>query len=417
MFIVDYVKSIKTNNLVRGSFILFIGTMIVNIGSYIFNVMIARGVSAEDYGTYTALVTVLMIFAVPSGTIQIIITRFIAKYKGRADFGGMRRLFYLSTRLLIFVGIFVALIFFIISPWVAGFLKIPPYLTALLSLTFIVTFILPVNRGILAGNSLFGQLSVTMIGEIFIKIVLAYFVLRNGFGLKGLVLILSMSLLIVYLFSIPLIVRVFKKTKIVTNIDRGEIYQYIPTALGASFLMMLILNIDLILSKHYFNAHIAGQYAAMSTIGKIATYFPAAIGMALFPIVAEKKEKGENYGAILRQALILTGALSGAVVAIYFLMPKFVITILYGRKYIEFAPYLGFFGLMMLFFALANVLISYFLSVYAKGFIIWLVIGFLIQVGLIIGYHNNFLQLVIVNSLAIFGLMVMLMIKKMKSET
>ena len=98
--------------------------------------------------------------------------------------------------------------------------------------------------------------------------------------------------------------------------------------------------------------------------------------MVVFFKAAEKHEKGEKHLHILLKGLALVFLISGGVVLLYALFPEFIITFIYGEKYLSVAPYLWRYGLAMTFFAMTGVTINYMLSINRMN-ISWYVLSML----------------------------------------
>lgn len=397
-------KEIRTNKLVRGSFILFVGSMIFNVGNYFFNILMARSLTPNNYGILMTLLSVSVILSIPTNTIQTVFTRFTARFKGRDDLAGMRRLFNIGTRQLLMLGIIMTLAVYFSSPYLGHFLFIPKQLIGLLSLLFLISFILPINRGILAGNSLFTFLSINLVAESLIKIGLGILVLHFGFGLSGIMLIFSITYLFIYLLTFPFIWRIFRVNAKNIKVNRAEIYNYLSGTFLAFLFMIIIFNIDIIIVKHFFSSFEAGQYAALATLGKIVFYITGPIGIVLLPIIAEKQVRGEKYQHIFRQAIFLTLSLTIIITAVYYLAPNFIIKLLFGEKYLFFAPYLYLYGIIMILYSMMNIFVSYYLSIHRQSFI-WL-LG--VATGLIIILMSIFHQSILGLLLTYLGIMFIL---------
>lgn len=416
MFILNLFKEMKSNHLVRGSFYLFIGSVIVNLGNYAFNIMAARMLTPSDYGSYMALLSILMLLAVPSGSVQTVFTRFVAKFTGENQLGKINELYRWGTTIILMFSTVLFVIFYLFSPIIAQFINVEKVLVMIMGFSCLVIFLPFLNRGVLGGSSRFGMLSISNVADVVIRILLGYLLLKYGFGLKGLMLLISLQGLVVYLLTLPYVCKIVKAKmdERVNVIDKSEIYKYIPLALGAALLINLLLNTDLLLVKHYFDAETAGQYAGLATIGKIVFYISGAIGMVLLPVVAEKQAKDEQYESFLFQAVALTAVLAGFTVLVFYTFPGEVIKILFGSKYLQYANYLGLYSLGMFCYSISNILVSFYLSINYKSFIWLLGMGGLVQIILIMMYHNNIGQVVFMNFSAMLVLSLSLMFFQIK---
>src|SRR5205085_2537303 len=124
------------------------------------------------------------------------------------------------------------------------------------------------------------------------------------------------------------------------KIPLREIMKY---ALPTSFTVLALsafTSTDVLLVKHFFNAHDAGFYAGLSVVGKAIFYFTAPIPVVMFPLLIKRHTQGENYKNLFYLALLLVFLPSLAITGFYFLFPKLTLTIfLGGRDYLSIAPY------------------------------------------------------------------------------
>ena len=75
----------KMNNLTKaifgGSLILLITMNFFNILNFVFNISMAHLLSLEEYGTLTALISIIVVFAIFSETIQTIVSKYSTNEK------------------------------------------------------------------------------------------------------------------------------------------------------------------------------------------------------------------------------------------------------------------------------------------------------------------------------------------------
>ena len=114
-----------------------------------------------------------------------------------------------------------------------------------------------------------------------------------------------------------------------------------------TFFMGLITNLDIIVVQHAGNAVEAGFYGAYSQIGKIVLWVNlSVVGVALPDMCATKDQSPENKRTRwLAVAIISLISISSLLFSALF--PTFVVSILYGPKYVSQASILWIFLLMM----------------------------------------------------------------------
>jgi hypothetical protein len=70
---------------------------------------------------------------------------------------------------------------------------------------------------------------------------------------------------------------------------------------------VVLLNLDLLLARHYLPGRVAGEYAVATLFAKIAFWLPQGVGVVLLPRLADPAERRRA----LPSALVLIGVLGG----------------------------------------------------------------------------------------------------------
>lgn len=73
-------KRIMSNELVKGSIVLFILFNIFNVLNFVFQFLMARMLGPSDYGVFAALITLIYIIAIPSDSIQTVVSKYTSKF-------------------------------------------------------------------------------------------------------------------------------------------------------------------------------------------------------------------------------------------------------------------------------------------------------------------------------------------------
>jgi O-antigen/teichoic acid export membrane protein len=156
----------------------------------------------------------------------------------------------------------------------------------------------------------------------------------------------------------------------------------------------VLTNIDVVLAKHYLTASDAGNYSAMSVLGKVAFYAPTTVAAAMFPKTSALFERGEDHRRAFTRAMTLTVLIAGSVVILYTLFPHALTQFLFNGKYHLVGPYLATYGLAMGLLAVSFLAMSYFLSVNQTKVAFSLLGVMLLEIVLIVAFHSGVGQLV-----------------------
>lgn len=276
------IKRILKNELVKGSITLFILFNIFNILNFVFQFAMARMLGPANYGVFAALVTLIYFIAIPSDSIQTVVSKYTSKFKVKNEIGKIK---YLSHKIFK-KGLLAASIIFVISLpilWLFSyFLSIPFSLSVLTGIMVFTIFLAPVNRGIMQGMKYFNSLGMNMIFDTSIRIVFSVLLVFIGFQVYGAMIgILIGSFAAFFISFIPL-KKVFSEKKKSANISK--IFEYSKPVLLTLLAILVIQSIDIILAKRFFSPEIAGQYAVANLIGKMIFFGTVAISKAMFPL-------------------------------------------------------------------------------------------------------------------------------------
>ncbi len=395
--------------LAKGGIAIFVGTMGSNVAAYLYHLIVGRILGPVGYGEIAALLSLTYILNVPVAVVQTVLIKYISILKARSATGELKQLFILSSK---YLGIAIILGLFLISlisGIIADFLHISSTVDIFwIYMAFGVGFMSVVPVSMMLGYQMFGVYSVYLAVGSYLR--LAFGALFAPFGV-------TMTLIGAVIYLVPMYIselwpiRNILRTKVTAlSIPKRDLVSYsIPTFLALLGITMLTQQ-DVILIKHFFSAHDAGIYSAISTLGKIIFFASSSIGLVIFPIISERVEQKKSYQSIVVFALGIVGFCCAMLTTIYFVFPIQITELLYGKQYIDAAGYLGIFGLFISFFSLANLLMNICLA--SGRTKVWCItlFGAIVQMVLLGMYHQTLWQASIVNLSVAMGLFVSLLV-------
>lgn len=389
----------EAKKLLSNSSIVFIGTLIASVFSYLFNMMMGRLLGPAQYGELSAIMSLLTIISVAGGAVLTISMRYSGELYNANYFDALKKLFKFLTKYLAFVGLGIFLICLSLLKPIAHFFSIPeltPIAIAFFGIIF--SLLIVINKGYLQGLQRFFSLSIISILETALRFGLGIALVSAGFSLNGAIGAIILATIIAYFVSFVPVSKIFRSLKThdghTFRFDKKEIIAYSWPTLVASLLLATSLNIDVIIIKHYFDPTSAGLYAAISTVAKIILYVTAPIASVMFPMISERKIKGDKHYQIFLFSLIMTLVTSLAVLAIYMIMPGKVISILYGAKYVSAYALLPEVGLFVLFYSMINLMANYFMVIKNFFFLILYLLALLAQLVVVYFWHPDILSVV-----------------------
>ena len=184
-----------------------------------------------------------------------------------------------------------------------------------------------------------------------------------------------------------------------TQESKRRLYAILAQVVLGLIGQMIINNSDILIVKSFFPASSAGQYAALALIGRMVFFATWSVVMVMFPYVTQRQQRGEAHRSLLWLSLgIGVMLVSCCIVFVSFMMPEFIVNIFFGKQYLSIAGLLGLYALATAFYALANVIVTYHLSLgNGKGNYIVLAAGIAQVVGLL-AWHTTLASVVLVRS-------------------
>jgi O-antigen/teichoic acid export membrane protein len=399
---------IKNKKFLKDNFVLFSGIFILNVFGFLFQFYAGRKLGPGDYGVFGSLLSLIYIIAMPLNSIQTVITKYVSTFKAKEEIGKISYLLSRSLRKMSFIGVGILIVFLLLTPLIARFLKIdnltPIYI---LGGFLLLSLVLPIVRGVLQGLQKFTLLGISFITEGVFKLGAGVLLVFLGFGVSGAIGGFTLSYVFAFVLTLFFLARYFGFDK--EKFDTGEIYKYSFPVFMMLVSLTGIYTIDLLLVKHFFDSVDAGHYAALSLLGKIIFFGTWSVSMVMFSKVAEDFAAGKNTKKTLYKSLFLVGLFGFGVTVFYFLFPEFVINILFGNEYFAIKPLLGFFAIFMTLFSLVYIIAFYHASVKRVRFIYFLILFNLVEILLIWFNHNSLEQVVMLLLWMVWVLFISLM--------
>ena len=176
--------------------------------------------------------------------------------------------------------------------------------------------------------------------------------------------------------------------------------------------MTALYSFDVFLVKHYFIEQDAGFYAAASLLGKIIFFASLSIAMVMFPKVSEAYDRKsvKDVKRILNTSLIIIFLMSVGGIGFYFLFPEFVVSVLFGAGFLSITNILWPFAVVYGMFSLIYSLSMYNLSIHRYSFIYFIFIMNVIEIILIVLYHDSLKMVLSMVSVVLLILLFFLLI-------
>jgi O-antigen/teichoic acid export membrane protein len=392
------------NRKVSSEQIFMISVFFVNGGNYVYNLVLARILGPSKFADVAVLVTFLLTLSFIAMTFQLVTAKFSMLFSVK-NFSIFVSLMYRNA---IIIGVSLGLLLLLFSKELQSLLNTSSAsMFVVFGLGVPLYFIMSINRVIFQGKKEFKYLSITYLTEMLSRLLVTFgFIFLLGIQSAA---IIALGIITSFGFGmLPFRSKVFRiaiKNKLQV-VYRSQIKYFFLLTAFYELTQIIINNSDVLLVKHYFEPYNAGLYASLALIGRVVYFVAWMFVMLLLPKVIELKKEGKRTHAVLFNYMSYITYLSCIIVLGCFLFPETIIHVLFGERYLEISPLLWKYALATSLFAVSNIFAYYYLSL--DKYIPVIISGFfgMLQFFLIIWFHETLEQVVQIQILSMFILLV-----------
>lgn len=384
------------SRLLSGSALLLASATLVNAGNYLFNLLLGRWLGPAAFADLSLIVTLFLVTSFITAGLQTPAARFSALFAADSDMQGISNVRRWSTRRAAGLGAILAALLCLGAPlWSAFFAtnSIWPFVIFGLFVPFYL--VQGVDRGLLQGRTRFGWLAVTYQTEMWSRLAISIVLVAIGWAVNGAVLGIGLSFVAAWLVAGRVARDLPKPQPLAPTLSR-ELLVFTGPVLVAQLGQILINNSDILIVRRFFPAADAGTYAALALIGRMVFFATWSVVTAMFPIAAQRFKRGEAHRPLLYISLGIVLAGSLVITAITYFFPVPIVTLLFGPAYLSIAPLLWLYALATMFYALANVVINYRLSIGNTGGTYMAIVAGVAQVTALWMWHDTLTQVVLI---------------------
>lgn len=376
----------------------------VNGGNYLYNLILGRVLGPSQFADAAVLITFLLVLSFAAMTFQLVTAKFSVLFE-REIFKSFISKIYKNALL---VGIIMGLLIVVFARHLQNLFNTSS------SQMFIVFgcgvplyFLMSVNRGVFQGKKEFKSLSITYQGEMLSRLIITLGLILI-FNIQSSVVI-AVGIFASFLFGllpfkVPTLIP--KQALVLSLSDSKEIKSFFIITAFYELTQIIINNSDILLVKHYFDSYEAGLYASLALIGRIVYFIAWMFVMLLLPTVVQLKKEGKETAPILFKYIGYIAVISITIIVVCLSFPKIIITLLFGDSYIAMAPLLWQYAVATSMFAISNIFAYYYLSLDRYVPVIISGVFGMLQMGLVIFFHDSLEQVVHMQIIAMVLLLV-----------
>ncbi len=388
------VSWLHANRYLFHNMLLLCTNVLAGIFAYLLHPFLGHVLGIQQYGQVAALIALTVVLTTPTQIISTVAAKYASSLSASGDHAQLNDFIRRLTVIFLVVGVVMTVVFLAGSGYVASFLNLnSPQGVIILGFIFIIEFVTPLNLGTIQGLESFGWFSTMTFLSAFLRLTFSIGFVLLGMGVNGVILGIVVSAVLAYLISFLPLVKVIRGPRAATGSLRG-LWSYSALALIAAGGIVALSTIDTVLARHFLNAHDAGLYAALATIGKIVLFVTSSVSTVMFPKVVALHKNGRPHTREALQAILTVLLLSVVAEIPFVLAPGLITRLMFGPAFAAFAVELAPYGLAMLLLAIGQVLMTYFLACGNRSFVIMILSACILQTGLIFWHHADIAQLV-----------------------
>jgi O-antigen/teichoic acid export membrane protein len=377
-----------------GSALFFLSASVVNLGNYAFNLILGRWLGPALFAEVNLVITLLLIMSLVAATLQMSVARFTAGLSTGSDLGAIAANRAWFARAAQVLGLLAAVGLVAGSTWLQEFFHTQsPWPFILLGLGVPVYLVQGIERGVLQGRMMFGRLALSYQAEMWSRLLLSALLVAAGLGVGGVVAAVTLSFVAAWLVARRAGSGLPPPSALSREHSRAARSFAGPVAL-ALLGQILINNSDVLIVKHFYQPTDAGHYAALALIGRMVFFATWSVMTVLVPLAARAQADRQDHWHLMWLSLGIVGAVSAGVIGMSSVFGTQLVTALFGPAYLAIVPLLWPYALATGLFALANVIVTYRLSIGVVQAGLFGAAGGIVQVALLWLFHATLYQVI-----------------------
>jgi O-antigen/teichoic acid export membrane protein len=372
---------------------------VFNLG---FNLVAARALAPAAYGELAAIIALVNLFLVAVGAITRTVTGMVARTEDAGLSAWMLRR---GTVWLAVAGAAAALLVGAESRPIAAALHLDtPAWVLIAALALVPGNTGAVTTGILQGFRLFPIAGGVNLVAAVAKFTALLLLLRGGWGVTGGAAATLVEVTVVWLGTAAVLRRLLRGVTPRAGQLAAEYRNLLALPVSLTVARLVFFNLDILMARHYLGARDAGLFAALGVTGRIIAYATGALPPVIYPYLVRHRAEPRLAARCLALALGGTAAFGGVAIAIFYVAPGPVVRALFGSAFVQIAPYVAWYGLGFLLYALTYVLLHYLLAEESWWVWVYAVGGSAAEAATLMAFHGGIGELTRAVA-AFFGLM------------
>jgi len=359
---------------------LFLLDGLANVIDFAFHFWMGRVLIPSDFAILQTLNSVVLVYVTASGVFQPVVSRFVAEARGSGQNDSIAAIFQTFLRAALWLGLVFAILVLLLSNLISQLLNLPIWTIQLSAALIFLSTLRPIAAGVLQGQENFIAFGVTRLALSLGRIILVFFLIQTGLGLRGAVIALPFGWLVSVLCAFLLLERsLWKSLADVQGHFLSEGWKLSFYALLAYISYMSLTSLDLVWVNQNLNGESAGAYASLVLLRRVIALLPGVAVTVMFPRIAKTLAEGRLPDRLLMTTAAIILVAGGVLSLLYFIYGDQLIAIIFGPGYQAASPLLGWMGMAMLGVSLSSIWLNYYLAEKPRNFVILLGIAVILE--------------------------------------
>jgi len=399
----EFITTLKSKK-IRPEQLFMLSVLAVNGGNYLYNLILGRVLGPSEFADAAVLITFLLVLSFAAMTFQLVTAKFSVLFE-HDIFKSFVSKIYKSALL---AGVIAGLLIIVFAnPLQNVFNTSSSNMFIVFGCGVPLYFLMSVNRGVFQGKKAFKALSITYQSEMLSRLLITLGLILI-FNIQSAVVI-AVGILTSFVFGLIPFKRpsmVSKSALTLTKTHAKDIKKFFIITAFYELTQIIINNSDILLVKHYFESYEAGLYASLALIGRMVYFIAWMFVMLLLPTVVQLKKDGKETAPTLFKYMGYIVIISVCIIVVCLSFPETIITLLFGNAYIAMAPLLWKYAIATSMFAISNIFAYYYLSLDTYIPVVISGVFGMLQMVLVIFYHDSLEQVVHIQIIAMVLLLV-----------
>lgn len=388
-----FVASIRQSSFLRHNAVFFFGSVAVGVLNYMYYPILGRLMEPGQFGEVQVLVSLFLQFTIFLNVLGMITVNVTTNSNDQKK---AHRIIFELEKFAAYISVGILLVSIVAGEFLRQQLQFGSMLPFVaLALSLVVSIPLTFRSSFARGQKCFGVASISQLIGAFAKVVFSAGLVILELGVAGAIFGIVVAQFVAFLYAARWAARIGFERPADTNYgtlpDVNTIkpeLRYGGAVFAGLFFITLLMSVDVIVVKYYFDAHTAGLYAGIATVARIVFFLAAPIAQVLMPMV-KVEQSAEKNKKLLMKSLALTVGVCGVVLAMCAVIPGTITTVLMGAEYGLYAELLPKLTLVVFIISIVNLVVMYYLALRQKMIMLVGIIGFVVSMSLMLAWHDS----------------------------